>query len=315
MPPFEYSAKNASRSAIDAAMGGLCSTGSRKNVMTRVSQVALLIIGTSALLGGCKTSACPDTALPDGGTETHPNCVQVQPTIEYDDMTARVSSAAWASGVPITITNQLGDVFISADSTSPTQVQVSAVGFTRDTQDDTGKANATNVLKNMANPTVTGDTTSVVVNAAGGGVSGFKLTVKIPAAFDGAITVSENTGTVTFHGASAAKTTTIHTSVGDITADNLVGTINLSSGNGDLTVSATPAGTGNVLETDLGDINATIGGANLKVSATPSGGSVTFPMGWGMATQSADMMTSTVTVGDGSVTLDATTKLGSIYFQ
>jgi hypothetical protein len=285
--------------------------------MNRALKIGLLSVGgcyAAISLAGCKATPCPDTIGPDGGTVTHDNCVQLEPTYPYEDQ-VRMSSTGWASGQAISIKNQNGDVTVAADSTAAGEVQVSGTPFTRDTKDETGKQNATARLGKMANPTVITDASGVIVSAPGGGVDGYRLIVHIPAAFDGAISVTNGAGGVTHHSAAGAKSTTIHTDAGDVTADNLTGTINLSCGAGDLTVSATPSGPGNVLHSDVGDINVSIGMANLMISATPEGGMVTFPAAWGMPTLSTDMKTSSVTIGDGSGALVATTGLGSIFFQ
>ena len=285
--------------------------------MKRALRIVFLLIGagSAALSFSCKATPCPDTIGPDGGVEKHPNCTQLQTTIEYTG-TARTGSGKWATGQAISITNVLGDVKVAADSPIADEVQISGTPFTRDTQDDTGKQSATTRLGNMASPTVTSDATSVVVKATGGGFDGYRLTVHIPSAFDGAITVNQDTGDATLHSATGAKSSTVHTGVGDITADNLTGTINLTSGNGKLTVSATPSGPGNVLQTDLGDINATIGMANLMITAkTDFGGTVSFPATWTMQTLTPDKTGGSATIGDGSGALNATTKNGSIFFQ
>src|SRR5258708_36318474 len=133
--------------------------------MNRALQIAFLFSGGSAAalsLTGCKASACPDTVGPDGGVETHPNCTQLQSTIEYTG-TPRTGSAMWATGQAISITNVLGDVTVAADNPAADQGQISGTPFTRDTQDDTGKQNATTHLTNMASPTVTSDANGVVV--------------------------------------------------------------------------------------------------------------------------------------------------------
>ena len=58
-----------------------------------------------------------------------------------------------------------------------------------------------------------------MVKAPGGGFDGYQFTVHIPA-FNGAISSLQNNGDATLHGAAAAKSSTVHTGVGDITADN-----------------------------------------------------------------------------------------------
>jgi hypothetical protein len=250
--------------------------------MKTALRIALLFIGGSnaALsLAGCKTSACPDTVGADGGVETHPNCVQLQPTIEYDDMTPRTGAVAWTPGEAVSITSKNGDVTVSSDSTAADQVQISGIGFTRDTSDATGKQNATDHLTAMASPDITTDASGVVVNAPGGGFDGYKLTVHLPVAFNGAFKISQS--------------------------------------NGDVTLSATPTGAGSFIHTDVGDINANIGMANVKVTAKSEfGGTVMFPATWTVQMlDDAGMTSGTATVGDGSGTLDVLTKNGSIFLN
>jgi hypothetical protein len=245
--------------------------------MNRALRIAFLFIGGSAAafsIAGCKTSKCPDTVGPDGGVETHPDCVQLQPTVEYDDKTARTSNAMWTMGQPVSISNKNGDITVLSDSTAADQVQVSAIGFTRDTGDDTGKANATAHLTAMANPTVTSDASGVTVSGGGGGVDGYKLTVHLPAAFNGA-----------FH---------------------------VTQGNGDVTLSAVPTGAGNFIHSDNGDINASLGMANVSITAKTELGMVSFAMALMMPVIAADMQSGTAKLGDGSGTLDVLTKNGNV---
>jgi hypothetical protein len=246
--------------------------------MNRALRIAFLFIGGSAAtfsIAGCKATKCPDTVGPDGGTVTHDNCVQLQPTVEYDDMTPRLSNAAWTMGTPVSISNTNGDITVLSDSTAADQVQVSAIGFTRDTGDDTGKANATAHLTKMANPTVTGDATGVTVSGPGGGVDGYKLTVHLPTGFNGAFHVTQS--------------------------------------NGDVTLSAVPTGAGNFIHSDNGDINASLGMANVSITAkTEFGGAVTFAPNFVMPVIAMDMLSGTAKLGDGSGTLDVLTKNGSV---
>jgi hypothetical protein len=246
--------------------------------MNRNLRIAFLFIGGSVAFSssGCKTTKCPDTVGPDGGVETHPDCVQVQSTIEYDDQTPRTSSAKWAMGQPVSISNENGDITVLSDSTAADEVQVSAIGFTRDTGDDTGKANATQHLKNMPNPTVTADPTAgVTVSGLVKGYDGYKMTVHLPPGFNGAFHVTQS--------------------------------------NGDVTLSAVPTGNGNFIHSDNGDINASLGMANVSITAkTEFGGAVTFAPTFMMPMISMDMLSGTAKLGDGSGTLDVLTKNGSV---
>ncbi len=224
---------------------------------------------------GCKVSACPDSAPVDGGKSvTKDNCIELEPTVEYDG-TARTANQAWTTGMGVTITNGNGSLTI--DSTSATDVQVSGIPFTRDGTSDAEKANATAHLSAMPPPSVTGDASGIVISAPGQGFDGYKLTVHLPATFDGVLKAS--------------------------------------NGNGDLTYSGTPSSSGNTLHSDNGDVTATIGsGAKVTASAMTEFGAVVFQGPWTMRMVTPDMTSGSAVLGDGSGSISGTTKNGDVFF-
>jgi hypothetical protein len=226
---------------------------------------------------GCKVGACQDSAAVDGGKPvTKDNCIQFEPTIEYDG-TARTANQAWTTGMGVTITNVNGNLTI--DSTGATDVEVSGIPFTRDGTSDGEKANATAHLSAMAPPSVTSDASGIVISAPGGGFDGYKLTVHLPATFDGVLKAS--------------------------------------NGNGDLTYSGTPSSSGNTLHSDNGDVTATIGtGAKVTASAMTEFGTVVFQgLQWTMQMISPDMTSGSAVLGDGTGSIAGTTKNGDVFFK
>lgn len=245
-----------------------------KNVSTSLSSLLVL-----AVAAGCKVSACPDAQAIDGGkSTTKDNCLQFEPTVEYDG-TARTASQAWSTGKSVSIKNRNGSLTVTSDSTSATDVQVSGIPFTRDGTSDAEKQSATAHLTAMASPGVTADATgNVIIDAPGGGVDGYKLTVRLPSAFDGVVGATND--------------------------------------NGDLAYSGTPTSVGNTLHSDNGDVSATVG-AGSKIMATGSTdlGIVVFRGAWTSPVVSVDQMSGSAQLGDGSGSLNATTGLGDVVFQ
>src|SRR5262249_3507033 len=159
------------------------------------------------------------------------------PTIEYDG-TARSASQPWSAGKSVSIRNANGGLTITSDSASATDIEVSGIPFTRDGTSETEKASATAHLSAMSPPSVGADATgNVSINAPGGGVDGYKLTVRLPALFDGVLAAT--------------------------------------NGNGNLSYSGTLVSVGNSLLTDNGDLTATLGaGSKIVVSASTDLGTV-----------------------------------------
>jgi hypothetical protein len=240
------------------------------------SLFALFALG----LAGCKVSACPDTAAADGGTDkpvNKDNCIQLEPTVEYDG-TPRTANPAWSTGMGVSVANHNGGLTITSDSTSPTEVQVSGIPFTRDGTSDAEKQAATQHISAMPAPSVTTDATGVTIDAYGKNFDGYKLTVRLPAGFDGVLKA---------------------------TADN-----------GQLSYSGTPASTGNSLASGNGDVTATIGtGANVTATAKTDFGTVVFRGPWTMPMLSSDQSSGTATLGTGAATIEGTTKNGDVLFN
>jgi len=241
------------------------------------SFVALVVVGAGA---GCKVTACPDTQAIDGGKSStnNDNCLQFEPTVEYDG-TARTATQAWSTGRAVSIRNRNGGLTVTSDSTSPTDVQVSGIPFTRDGTSDAEKQNATAHLTAMASPSVSVDATgNIVVDAPGGGFDGYKLTVRLPAAFDGVVGATND--------------------------------------NGDITYTGTPTSVGNTLHSANGDVTATVGaGSRITATGSTNLGIVVFRGAWTSPVVEADQKSGSAQLGDASGSFNATTDLGDVVFQ
>jgi hypothetical protein len=248
--------------------------------MNRTSTVAFASLATTLLLGaaGCKVSACPDQAAIDGGKQvSKDNCIQIEPTREYDG-TPRTATLGWASGGAVSVTNSNGSLTITSDSTSATEVQISGIPFTRDGSSDADRANATAHIMQMAPPAVTPSGSGGSIVAPGAGFDGYKLTVRLPAAFDGVLTAK--------------------------------------NGNGELTFSGTPVAAGSTIHTDNGDVSATIGAAaNVTATAKTEFGSVSFQGTWMSPMVSTDMTQGTAVLGTGAGSIEGSTRNGDVLFS
>jgi hypothetical protein len=251
--------------------------------MLRTLKIVSATVATLVAIGalsGCKVSACSDAQAIDGGKQTtKDNCLQFEPTVEYDG-TARTASQPWSSGKAVSIRNRNGDLTIASDSTSATDVQVSGIPFTRDGTSDAEKQSATNHLTAMASPGVSLDATgNVVIDGPGGGFDGYKLTVHLPSAFDGVIGATNDNGQIIYSG--------------------------------------TPTTTGNTLHSDNGDVTATFGSAS-KVTATAStdlGVVVIRGAAWMSSMEATDQKSGSAVLGDGTGSFSATTGLGDVVIQ
>jgi hypothetical protein len=244
-----------------------------RTLSVSTSLAALFLLGIS----GCKVSACPDSTAVDGGKSvTKDNCIQLEPTVEYDGAT-RIDSHPWSTGMAVTVTNLNGSLTITSDATSGI-VEVSGVPFTRDGSSDAEKQAATQRLSAMASPTITADASGIVISAPGGGFDGYKLGIQLPPEFDGVLKATND--------------------------------------NGDIIYSGTPTSIGNTLHSGNGEVNATIGtGANVTATAMTELGTVSFLGPWTTPMLSADQSSGTATLGTGAATIQATTANGDVVFE
>jgi hypothetical protein len=270
-----------------------------------LSCAGLTVFGAS----GCKVTECTETSA-DGGTTKKENCLQLEPTVEYQDMRKRTGEQAWTSGQPISVTNRNGKLTVAPGAAGDERVLFSGIPFTRETNNADGAQKAKDHLGAMADPAFTG-AGFISLIAPGGGVDGYHLTVWIPLDFDAALTLRNDNGTTELHGVDGTASTTVVSHA--IDATNLTHTINLHATVGDIQARGVPSGAGNVIRTDLGDVNATIGAANLTITAKTDSGAVTFPMGW-MSAVATDKLSGSATLGDGSGMLNVSSGGGQLNF-
>jgi hypothetical protein len=246
--------------------------------MNRTLNVVSTSLATLFLLGvasGCKVSACPDSQAIDGGKQTtKENCIQFEPTEQFTGNTRTVTNA-WSSGKSVTVTNGNGEVNVLSDG-SATEVKVDGIPFTRDTHDQAD--NAYGRLAARPDPAISADAAgNVTVNAPYHGFDGYRLTVHLPAAFDGVLVATTGAGDVVHQG--------------------------------------TVASSGNSLQTGAGDVKSTVGAAsNIKVTGRTGLGVVAFTGAWTSPVVATDQESGSAQLGAGAGSLDATTDVGDITF-
>ena len=182
--------------------------------------------------GGCIVGECED------GKE---NCVRSETAIEYTG-NAQSTSAAYASGDDVVIVSHNGQVDVKVGNGD--EVGVEFRPFTRNTDDPEGEEAAKAELADKLVLEVTSDdgVVRVGVGTRDGSTSflGAHITVTLPADFDGDFTVDQNNGSVEadLRGSSPASTTVV-TDNGGIELHGATGRLEVTGGNGDVTVSIT----------------------------------------------------------------------------
>jgi hypothetical protein len=236
----------------------------------------LFALGTTA---GCKVSPCDTPAGVDGGKPvTKGNCIELEPTEQYTG-NVRTGTQAWSSGKNVIVTNGNGDLKIFSDGAAG-EVRVDGTPFTRDGSSTAEMNDAYARLAARPDPTVGTDASgNITINAPGSGFDGYRLNVHLPSSgFDGATSATTDNGPIEYH--------------------------------------ATPATSGNSLVTKNGDINAFIGaGAKIMATGKTELGIVVFRGAWTSPAVSADQLTGSAQLGDGSGSLNATTGLGDVVFE
>jgi hypothetical protein len=264
--------------------------------MKRVSKtvtIFLALLGGALLLTGCKASKCVG---PDGGELD--NCIQLQPLKRYNGTVVQ-QSVAWSAGKTVTIENHNGTIVVDAAG-GATAVSVDAAPFDLETGDEAGRAAATSAMDN--NPlAISGDTSgNVIVTGNGGTYVGFDLTVHVPSTFDGALSVTGHSGSVTVATAATSPSTVVSAGAGDIMVTNAFGHLEITGQASDITFAGAPKGIGNFIKTDVGKINATIvPTANLAITATCDNGTVTLASSMTNATMGANNASAAITLGTG----------------
>jgi hypothetical protein len=282
--------------------------------ISRIALVALAGLHAVATTTGCKVTSCTETTA-DGGMTTKDNCYQLEPTVEYRDGRVRTGFQNWAIGTGVTVINRNGPLNVEVDPGLDGQVVFSGIAFTREVSGEAGKQKATDRLATTADPAINlGPSGNIVVEALGKELDGYDLTVRLPTNFNGPLSIDAKNGKLTLRGSGEIPSTTAVAH--GIFAEKLRNTIHLTSAVGDIDVSALPSRGGNVIHNELGDIRATIGMANLTITAkTDFGAKVTFPPAWTGQVISADGLSGTATLGDGSGSLLVTTENGDIVFS
>jgi hypothetical protein len=225
------------------------------------------------------------------------------------------NAAAWSAGKSVTITNGNGKIVVDTAGAA-LEVSATATPFAMETGDAQGMQTALAVMSSNLHLVVAADPSgNVTVSGDGTGYRGFDIAVHLPSAFNGALSVMGNYGSVTVDTSATSPSTTVSASAGDIVVRSAVGHLSINGKASSIDVSANPSGAGNIIKTDVGDINAAIGAsANLTVTARSDLGIVTPAAGMN-ATLSPGNASATITLGNGSGALDVATGMGDITFR
>jgi hypothetical protein len=266
-----------------------------------LSCAGLTVFGAS----GCKVTECTETAA-DGGTTKKENCLQLEPTVEYQDMRKRTGEQTWTSGQPISITNSNGKLTVAPGAAGDERVLFSGIPFTRETNNAEGAQKAKDHLGAMADPAFSGG--GLISLVAPGGGRRHHLTVWIPDRCRPQPPQRQRNHRAARVDAAASTTVLARHRRQQLDAHHQP-----SRHRGDIKREVYPAARAMSFARIWGDVNATIGTANLTITAKTDSGAVTFPTGW-MSAVAADKMSGSATLGDGSGTLNVSTGGGQLNF-
>jgi len=277
---------------------------------SKLATISLAVLGGAVLLTGCKASKCIG---PDGGEVD--NCVTLEPLKRYNG-TPETKSAAWTAGKNVTINNGNGSITVNTASTT-SDVVVTGAPFAMEAANDQGRQSAISIMQNQLQLVVQPDASgNIGVTGNGTGNHGYEMTVSLPSAFNGALAVTGNSGSVSVATVPTSPSTVVSTSAGDITVSGAAGHLEITGKASDITASANPTGPANFIKTDVGDITATIPAtADLAIQAVCESGTVKLAPSMTNATMAPDNMSAGITLGNGTGKLDVQSGMGDIIFQ
>lgn len=261
--------------------------------------VSVLAIG----LGALSAAACV--------ISTEDNKIIVEPAVRYNG-TPETKTLAWASGQPISIFNDNGDIVVSSSATA-TEVRAVAKPFAMGKNGEADKASDT--METKLNLKVALENGEIIVAAtmAGSGMYGYDLDVEIPAGFDDWLDVQQQNGKVTLNGVGHSKGTRVNSNNGSIVAtkSTLTNKIELTTANGSIDANILPTGSDkSLVRTDNGDVDIGIpAGANLTIHAFSERGTVEAPEDWAKSGEDSNY---SFTLGDGSTALEISTGWGDV---
>lgn len=246
---------------------------------TSIRFLALALLGGGLIAGttGCEVQNCSNKA--DGGTSSGGTCVQAKSLKKFVG-TDRNKTAPWASGDSVTISSFNGPISVVKASSATT------VGATFTPTDlrayDTSNADVQADFAALST-TVTSDANgnvNVKVAQSGNAHSGLgaELTVALPTAFDGNLTVTSKNGDSKIQFVGNAQLVKLSSDNGDCNvATGSAASISLDCNNGDVSASAgaLPAGAaGGTVSTGNGSITMKFDGSqkfNVQASALAGG--------------------------------------------
>lgn len=266
--------------------------------MTRTLRIALASL---AGLGMLSASACVVT--------TEDGKIILEPAKRFEG-TPEEETVAWASGQPINVFNDNGQIVIHSDAAA-TEVRVVGKPFAFHSE----KEKAKETIENKLNLKVAQEGDGIVVAAtmAGSGSYGYDLEVHIPSTFDGWLDVQQQNGSVKLVGVGSAKGTRVNSNNGSITATSatLTNKIELTTRLGDIDANILPTGTEkSLIRSDFGDLDIGIpAGANLTIHAYSEDGAVTAPEGWAKSGEESNF---SFTLGGGGTELEISSGKGDV---
>lgn len=219
------------------------------NKFLRIASMTAVLAGLGAASQGCIVD-CKEEPTSDG-EDTKTVCTG-EGAVKYKHASPATASLAYAPGDSLTISGVNGEIDVVVGSGSTVEVSVARFTFRKEGEQEA----AVREMENDLTVSATGEGSgalNVDVSKAGGSSSGLggDLTVTLPAAFNGALSVNQNNGgtDVTVSGATTLNinsgnggidlnmsgqttATTVHADNGSLDLNNVVGTLNITQDNG-----------------------------------------------------------------------------------
>lgn len=252
----------------------------------RIASVLAVATLSAVSLPGCIIGDCED------GRD---NCISLEPGTTYTNTDS--TSVAWAAGQGLVIDGFHGEIEIE-DGAPTDQIVVEFKKSVLAESSDAGKAQAEERFDGdiQVNVTTDGNIRVETTRDSANGNPKVDLTVRLPANFDGAISVEQGTGAVDLdlRAFTPSAVTVRHDGAGDVDITGASGTLDIQGGfDVNVQMAAWPTADSQIIsDGQLGNVSVTLpSGANGNLSV--SGETVNLPAGL------VDDGNGNVTVGDG----------------
>lgn len=205
--------------------------------MNFTSSLKLLALLACAASVGCELQPCPEDDTGEDTEEVKEGSCTVFKSTKRFVGDAEVQNTDWASGAEVVIDATLGDVRV-IEGTTDNQVSVTATPFVRrahDVSDEEARQSMEPFELRVGTDT---DGTVQVLTLRNGGNStlGGDVVVELPRGFDGALTITNQTGQTKVE--TAGEAVSVSNTVGDVEVTVAsISSVDLSVENGDITAS------------------------------------------------------------------------------